>query len=149
MNSRPSDSQIRDSIAGYAPYGLKYESPIEKLLAGAIHLHAGIFAMEHATQDLFCELRSQVDISGYRVDLMLIGTHCAVAIECDGHDFHEKTKKQASRDKARDRAITAAGYSVMRFTGSEIWRDPFACAGEAIAHAYGQTGDALALTAGL
>ena len=24
-------------------------------------------------------------------------------VECDGHDFHERTKEQASRDKERDR----------------------------------------------
>lgn len=149
MDSRPFDSQIRDTIAEYAPYGFKYESPIEKLLAGAISLHAGLFALEHAASGPLCELKSQVEVAGYRVDLALTGQHVAVAIECDGHDFHEKTKEQAARDKARDRAITAAGYSVMRFTGSEIWRDPFACAEEAISHAYNQIGDALALAAGL
>lgn len=46
-----------------------------------------------------------------------------VAIEVDGHDFHEKTKEQARRDKFRDRMLQKAGYRVLRYTGSEVWKD--------------------------
>lgn len=53
-----------------------------------------------------------------------------VVIECDGHDFHERTKEQAMRDRSRDRAIQDLGYPVLRFTGAEIWRDPWSIAGE-------------------
>lgn len=51
-------------------------------------------------------------------------------IECDGHDFHEKTKDQAKRDKKRDRQLQSEGHKVFRFTGSEIWTDVFACVEE-------------------
>lgn len=51
-----------------------------------------------------------------------------IAVECDGHDFHEKTKAQAQRDKARDRYLVSAGYRILRFTGAEIWNDPVGCA---------------------
>lgn len=50
-----------------------------------------------------------------------------VFIECDGHDFHERTKEQAARDRKRDREIQTAGFPLLRFTGSEIYRDPTAC----------------------
>lgn len=74
----------------------------------------------------------------YRVDIVMhSNTHCPgdntgwrrgrdvyVAIECDGHDFHERTKEQAERDKKRDRDIQSLGWNVARFTGSEIVRDP-------------------------
>lgn len=63
----------------------------------------------------------------YRVDFLLEvrlpGKTAALVIECDGHAFHEKTKDQAARDKSRDRALTALGYTVLHFTGSEIWKD--------------------------
>jgi very-short-patch-repair endonuclease len=49
------------------------------------------------------------------------------AIECDGHDFHEKTKEQAQRDKARDRFLTAEGFKILRFTGTEIYADVNLC----------------------
>lgn len=51
-------------------------------------------------------------------------------IECDGHDFHERTKRQAARDRRRDRAFQAAGLPILRFTGSEIYADPCECARE-------------------
>lgn len=49
-------------------------------------------------------------------------------IECDGHDFHERTKEQAKRDKCRDRWFQSQGIFVLRFSGAEIWNDPCACA---------------------
>lgn len=81
----------------------------------------------------------QTQIGKYRVDFLLIGRHfpppnfdrpkeARIVIECDGHDFHERTKEQAERDKKRDRELIARGYTVLRFTGREIWRDPRECA---------------------
>lgn len=72
----------------------------------------------------------------YRVDFRVVLTHdeCeyVALVECDGHEFHERTKEQAGRDKARDRDLQAHGYAVLRFTGSEIWADPRACADEVV-----------------
>jgi len=53
--------------------------------------------------------------------------HFSIVIEIDGHDFHEKTKEQAQRDKARDRKLVRLGHYVLRFTGSEVHADPWAC----------------------
>jgi very-short-patch-repair endonuclease len=53
-------------------------------------------------------------------------------IETDGHDFHEKTKKQAQSDKSRDRDFISKGFTVLRFTGSEIHKDADACAEETL-----------------
>lgn len=55
-----------------------------------------------------------------------------IIVECDGHDFHERTKEQAMRDRARDRAAQAAGYHMMRFTGAELFRDPLKCVRETL-----------------
>lgn len=43
-------------------------------------------------------------------------------VECDGYQFH-KSKESFSADRSRDRIFTTAGYSVFRFSGSEIVRD--------------------------
>ena len=63
-----------------------------------------------------------------RIDFAIIpadGSGCQpIAVEMDGHNFHEKTKEQAASDKSRDRALKAAGWTTVRFTGSEIHRDP-------------------------
>lgn len=55
-----------------------------------------------------------------------------IIVECDGHDFHEKTKEQAAHDKRRDRALFAEGWPVLRFTGSEIRADASGCARQVV-----------------
>lgn len=55
-----------------------------------------------------------------------------IIVECDGHDYHERTKEQASHDKARDRFLQELGVRVFRFTGSDIWKDAFGCAMECL-----------------
>lgn len=47
-----------------------------------------------------------------------------IAIELDGHDFHERTKEQVTWRNQRDRALAADGWHVWHFSGSEFHRDP-------------------------
>lgn len=86
------------------------------------------------TDCLFFYICPQAKVAGYSVDFLVYFKDGAnfrgVAIECDGHDFHEKTKEQASRDKARGRAILAAGFPVVRFTGSDIYTRTLECVEE-------------------
>lgn len=86
-------------------------------------------------REIFTRVCPQAWIGNQRVDFLikhrLAGkTFVKIIVECDGHDFHEKTKDQAARDKKRDRSFQMQGYKTFRFTGSEIYRDPFACAEE-------------------
>jgi hypothetical protein len=88
---------------------------------------------------------SQAEIGEYRADILLTATNrwsfgtsvgnaveAHLVVECDGHDFHERTKEQASRDKRRDRDMQKAGYPVFRYPGSDIYADVFRCAEEAL-----------------
>jgi hypothetical protein len=50
-----------------------------------------------------------------------------VVVECDGHDYHERSKAQAAHDKRRDRWFALNGMTVLRFTGSEIHANPSDC----------------------
>ncbi len=83
-----------------------------------------------------CLAAHQIWVEPYCVDFMLgilnpeTNLPLLIAVECDGHDFHEKTKEQAAHDKKRDRFLVSQGIIVMRFTGSEIWADPLQCANE-------------------
>lgn len=125
-------------------------SPIEDMLAGALlWVHTGaagfpcvdfwdgpsgqVEAFGSLPGDgLAYWLTPQAQVGKYRVDFLLWiqrgDKFGGVVVECDGHAFHERTKEQAARDKSRDRDLLSAGYPVMRFTGSEIYRDPRACA---------------------
>lgn len=72
-------------------------------------------------------LRPQYEWSRYRSDFLLEGYGHKILIECDGHDFHELTKGQAEHDRAKDREAQQVGYPILRFTGSEIYRDSRSC----------------------
>jgi hypothetical protein len=52
-----------------------------------------------------------------------------IVVECDGFAFHSN-KKTFTTDRQRDRALRAAGYDVLRFSGSEIHRDPITASSE-------------------
>ncbi|MGB9660700.1 MAG: endonuclease domain-containing protein [Moorellaceae bacterium] len=125
---------INDFLLDFVMVMDECESPIEQLLACAL-LAVG----KGRNLDFWIQPQYEVVVGGvrYRIDFCV---HLAdkepseyskkLLIECDGHDFHEKTKEQAARDKQKDRKLMLAGYKVVRFTGHEIWSDPFKCARE-------------------
>lgn len=51
------------------------------------------------------------------------------AVELDGHEYH-KTKEQRERDAKRDRWFNARKIKTLRWTGSEVKRNPQACVQE-------------------
>jgi very-short-patch-repair endonuclease len=110
------------------------ESPIEAVLLYAmVAFNIASYGERpsiNGSLGLGWNVKLQEQIGEYRVDFLLTSdeTKRKFVIECDGHDFHERTKEQALKDRRRDRDLTAAGYVVLRFTGSEIWRDPWRCA---------------------
>jgi len=145
------ENVFNQHIESWAHFAKACESEIEKLfLAGLIasaieempnkilllRPHNGrtldIAVPKAAPAGDYAVLAIQPKIANYRIDFVLKVDEeklsATVAIECDGHDFHEKTKEQAERDKSRDRALLSKGYPVVRFTGREIWRDTKACA---------------------
>ena len=69
----------------------------------------------------------QYEWEGRRIDWLLRDPPFNVFIECDGHDFHERTKEQAARDRRKDREVQSSGCPILRFTGSEIFSDPLGC----------------------
>jgi very-short-patch-repair endonuclease len=94
-----------------------------------------------ATRGVFLEVQPQAHIGNYRVDFLLTMalrdrgktvSSAQMVVECDGHDFHDRTKEQASRDRARDRELQAVDLPIFRYTGSDVWRDVFAAAYQAV-----------------
>jgi hypothetical protein len=55
-----------------------------------------------------------------------------LVVEIDGHDYHERTKEQASYDKKRERELLLEGYRVIRFTGSDVYKDAAKCAEDVV-----------------
>lgn len=71
----------------------------------------------------------------YRLDFYFVVTYKNqetryFGIECDGYEFHQKTKEQVKYDNQRQRDLQNEGIEIIRFSGSEIWDNPLKCAEE-------------------
>lgn len=109
------------------------ESPIEALLLVALFADTDRFSTPHAADAPWLAVPQstiRVGDSEYRLDIEVVGEGLRVAIETDGHDFHERTSDQVIRDNERERALEAAGWRVVRFSGREVRRDPLGCVSE-------------------
>lgn len=115
------EDQVSNAKQWFESIEKRIESPIERIA----YLH-----LLRTAEDVlgFYELviQPQVQIGKYRVDFQLRHweTDTWFVIECDGHDYHEKTKEQAAYDKKRDRFLIKQGYVVLRYTGSQICSNP-------------------------
>lgn len=120
------------------------KSPIEIMLGSAIlvafNLTSGFYNLPFIRLRVIgepepkgCELylTPQYKWKNYTVDFALYSVAAPdrpLFIECDGHDFHERTKEQAEHDRSRDRIMQENGIPILRFTGREIHRSPSKCA---------------------
>lgn len=60
-----------------------------------------------------------------------------IIVECDGFDYHSD-KARFTNDRRRDRALQDRGYQVLRFSGSEIYRNPAGITRELAEFLWGQ-----------
>ena len=68
----------------------------------------------------------KVNGKSVRTDLFVYvpaDTDFNMVVECDGFQYHS-TKEKFIADRQRDRKLKAAGFDVLRFSGSEIYKDP-------------------------
>lgn len=103
----------------------KSESPIETMLFDELQ---AVFQGEILQHHEFYEKGKLIT----KPDMYL--PEHEICIYCDGHEFHERTKEQAKRDRSVDRWLQANGRIVLRFTGSEIWNEAQKCAEDIINH---------------
>lgn len=126
------------------------ESPIETAFAVAFEWVCRYYFMDfyiqkdgllldaenlHNGSNSWVYMEPQAKISEFRVDFLITFStghrkHQNMIVECDGHNFHDRTPEQASRDRERDRSLTSSGYRVYRFTGTDLNRRPIECVTE-------------------
>lgn len=70
------------------------------------------------------DLEPQVEVGPYRIDLAI--PKKKVAIELDGHEFHN-TRLQRTNDAERRIYLQKQGWEVITFTGSQINADVYQC----------------------
>jgi very-short-patch-repair endonuclease len=81
-------------------------------------------------KDAIPELEREVWIGRYRVDFLV--RHKKVIIELYGYQWHS-TKEKLTQDAERERALQQQGYHVVRFTGSEVHKNPQKCVRDVLA----------------
>lgn len=118
-------------------------SPLESRLLGAL-LDDGHFRPMRASSDLIAGwgahglLLRQLPVTcasrRHYADFAIIAPRrdLFLVVEVDGREFHDLTRTQAEGDRQRERRLTAAGWTVVRFAGREVWRDPRGCAEELV-----------------
>lgn len=115
---------VTDVVVEYVTKGKFTESPIETLFYDT-------FDFIKKRDNIYnCFLQPQVKIGKYRVDFELVNNYKKIVVECDGYEFHEKTKQQVNKDKKRERDLQKLGYQVIRFSGSEIFNNSEECVEE-------------------
>jgi len=85
----------------------KAESPIEELLLRELHL-LGLYPT------------LQFKVVNYRIDLAF--PEFRVGIECDGKEWHS-TLEQIAYDTQREEFLESMGWTIIRFSGSEIYKN--------------------------
>lgn len=96
-------------LIGKTPDTGAFGSPIEEMLYDAC-FNAGLV-----------NIRLQYPVGPYRTDLAIPAVR--LAIEADGAAYHNK-----ANDDKRDAYFASQGWTVIRFTGSQIYRDAESCA---------------------
>ena len=113
------------------------ESPIEQLLAiqleriGLLYIHN----YNPFIDVIAINKQEEIETNGekYRVDFLIPVVYAnqigvKFVIECDGYEFHQKTKEQVEKDNKRQRDLQKSGYEVIRFSGTEIYHKSYQCA---------------------
>lgn len=121
------------------------ESPIEQLFDFAWQIHC--FEKDGKCDSPYIELSHQHNIQTnkgkYRADFYFDSDYPSgetshhrgknnlkLVIECDGHDFHEKTKEQVAKNNKRNLDLQMAGYEILHFSGSQVFENPLKCVKE-------------------
>lgn len=119
----------------------KCESPIEQILMA--HFDKRFRDLMHFTDYgyfLYPQVFIKCEKNIYRVDFL--ANYCEMIhdendelhevqkyllVECDGHNFHEKTKAQVKQRNERDYNLKMCGFDIVHFSGSEIYNNPDEC----------------------
>jgi len=83
----------------------------------------------------------QYKVKGYRIDLAYFpegeDAEVKIAIECNGRKYHTLAKDK-EWDKEKNKFLRKEGWRVVRFTGRQIYKDPYKLVNKVIGIAQGQ-----------
>lgn len=138
-------SEFRKSTEGVLRYfpSMRFDSPLEVLFWIWWEAALGLSEMQN-----HLDIHPQVDVEVadelYRLDFVVEPTDpqmaaspdwTPIAVELDGHAFHERTREQVALRDSRDRALQVAGWKVFHFSFAEFTAAPGACVVEVATYA--------------
>lgn len=117
------------------------KSPIEQIFITAFEIYCKYNNKESIylfpqREVIYNEKKYYIDFefkSDYYLSCLVLGDKIKnhklkLAIECDGYEFHQKTKEQVQKDNEREYDLKMAGYEILRFSGTQIYNNPLKCA---------------------
>lgn len=135
--------QLGPNDHGDARWRLGMESPLEAICY--LWWHAMVGQSGWLGSQVHLDPQQEVEVSGarYRLDFVLHSDMSLIermerhgvswpliAVEVDGHGFHEKTPAQVAQRNERDRLLQQAGWLVLHYSWSEMTTRPEECIGE-------------------
>jgi very-short-patch-repair endonuclease len=97
---------------------------------------------------LWLHIFPQARFGRYRVDFLVVAAgnvapigedsridHRIIVVECDGKEFHQDEHRERVRNGF---FVHECGFTVLHFTGAELWRNATNCADAVICHACDQ-----------
>jgi len=107
------------------PFKKQYKKPYEQPPPSPIEI-----SFWETAKPLIPELEKEVWIDKkYRVDFLIPSQK--VVIELYGYQYHN-SKDKITKDAERERYLQKVGYRVIRFTGTEIYKDVQKCVNEVL-----------------
>jgi very-short-patch-repair endonuclease len=103
------------------------ESPAEAALLRALLRRPDITVFPSFLKWQGATVRMQHQVWQYRIDFALKAPGISLAIEVDGVTFHSTSQPALAKDYLRQRRITYSGYTFVRFTARDVFRDAGQC----------------------
>lgn len=123
---------MNGGIVDIADWYLFEGTPIERLY---YHCFDYIRRKEKITLCLVPQYEIKTEKNKYIADFLIRDftkdEELNVIVECDGFDYHS-SKKQQAYDNQRQRDLENAGYTIIRFSGKEIYDDEVKCVYETL-----------------
>ena len=151
MECEKYDQQLFKECSGYK-IECPMQSPIEQILYCALKTIFEINCFRNIKGNFWLvggqvmfkgyEILPQYKIDNYRVDFLVNNyevkrceqTKKSIIIECDSQQFHERTEKERTYEKKRDRYLSTKEYVIFHYTGKDIIINAFDIAKEIVSY---------------
>lgn len=136
FNALENEITMKYLLVSSFPEEIAYLSPIEQIFYVAKEIF-GIISCNDLNFEIYFNYQEYVKAKDktYRADFYIdtvsyknktYRLKTPILIELDGQKYHS-TKEQRNRDYERENNLKLEGYHILRFTGSQVYKEPIRC----------------------